>query len=295
MARVTVLITTYNHEAFVAQAIASVQRQTFRDFEIVIADDGSTDQTVARCRERAGPGARLHRGTRVGYSRNWARGLERCDGELVAFLSGDDTWLPHHLAVAVAALESDRAAAFSYSFNEHVDEQLRPLRRQPRFAEPPPSGLIEPGRLLETNAIETHSVVVRRAALESVGGVDSSLLFADVDLFLRLARRYPIVHTGELTAQYRRHASGMSRDPQLMLEGWLALYSRHLDGNRALARRRLLAGRYLDAAYGQARLEPGSSLARRNLANAMRRWPPAVLDQRFRSAARAGIRRPRAT
>ena len=71
--------------------------------------------------------------------------------------------------------------------------------REPGAADPnPPSGWVDPLRLLVTNAIETHSVVVRRGAVEAIGGPDPSLLFADVDLFLRLAQRYQIVHTGQI-------------------------------------------------------------------------------------------------
>jgi glycosyltransferase involved in cell wall biosynthesis len=289
--RVTVLITTFNHQAFVAEAVESVLRQTFRDFEIVIADDGSRDGTVAAARRSAGGGARFADQAHLGYSANWTRGLSACGGELVAFLSGDDTWLDRHLETAVAALDAHPGAAFSYSYNEHVDEWLRPLPGAQVSDSHPPTGSVDPLRLLITNAIETHSVVVRSAAVEAVGGPDPSLLFADVDLFLRLARRYQIVHTGQITARYRRHDTGMSRDPQLMLEGWIALYGRHLDRSGARVRRRLLAARYLDAANAQVRAGHALELARRNLRMAIQMWPPAALDRRSRAIARSTIRR----
>jgi hypothetical protein len=134
-------------------------------------------------------------------------------------------------------------------------------------------------------------VVVRRSAVEAAGGPDPSLLFADVDLFLRLAQRHLIVHTGQTTARYRRHDTGMSQDPQLMLEGWIALYRRHLDGSRSPVRRRLLAARYLDAAHAQARVGHPVGLSRRNLRLAIQMWPPVALDRRSRTIARCAIRR----
>jgi glycosyltransferase involved in cell wall biosynthesis len=290
--RVTALITAFNHEPFVTEAVDSVLRQTFRDFEIVIADDGSQDGTVDAARRSAGSRVNFTDQAHLGYSGNWARGLSACKGELVAFLSGDDTWLEHHLETAVAALDAHPDAAFSYAYNEHVDECLRPLPGGAHVTDPnPPSGSVDPLRLLITNAIETHSVVVRRGAVEAVGGPDSSLLFADVDLFLRLAERYQIVHTRQITARYRRHDAGMSRDPQVMLEGWLALYSRHLDGSPPPVRRRLLATRYLDAAHAQARVGHASSLSRRNLRMAIQTWPPVALDRRSRAIARRALRR----
>jgi glycosyltransferase involved in cell wall biosynthesis len=287
--RVTVLITTFNHEPFVAESVESVLRQTFRDYELVIADDGSQDGTVAAAR-RSASGATFTDRAHLGYSGNWARGLSACGGELVAFLSGDDTWLDRHLQTAVAALDAHPDAAFSYSYNEHVDERLRPLPGTQVTDPNPPSGLVDPLKLLCTNAIETHSVVVRRGAVEAIGGPDPSLLFADVDLFLRLAKRHQIVHTRQITAQYRRHDTGMSRDPQVMLEGWVALYNRHLDRKRSPVRRRLLAARYLDAAHAQARVDRASGLSRRNLRMAIQTWPPVALDRRSRAIARCAVR-----
>jgi glycosyltransferase involved in cell wall biosynthesis len=289
--RVTVLITTFDHEPFIAESVDSVLRQTFRDFEIVIADDGSQDQTVAVARRATGGRARFTDQGHLGYSGNWARGLSACGGELVAFLSGDDTWLEHHLETAVAVLDAHPDAALSYSYNEHVDEWLRPLPGAQVTDPDPPSGSVEPLALLRSNAMETHSVVVRRDAVEAVGGPDPSLLFADVDLFLRLARHHPIVHTGQITARYRRHDTGMSRDPQLMLEGWIALYGRHLRGSRPRVRRRLVAARYLDAAHAQAPVGHASGLARRNLLMAIQTWPPVALDPRSRAVARLALLR----
>ena len=290
MPRVTVLITTFNHEPFVAESIESVLRQTFGEYDVVIADDGSRDGTVAAAR-RAASGAKFTDHAHLGYSGNWARGLSACSGELVAFLSGDDTWLDRHLETAIDALDAHPDAAFSYSYNEHVDECLRPLPGAQATDPNPPSGSVDPLRLLITNAIETHSVVVRRGAVEAIGGPDPSLLFADVDLFLRLAQRHQIVHTGQITARYRRHDTGMSRDPQLMLEGWIALYCRHLNGSRSSVRRRLLAARYLDAAHAQARAGHAQGLSRRNLRMAVQTWPPVALDRRSRAIARCAIRR----
>jgi GT2 family glycosyltransferase len=193
---------------------------------------------------------------------------------------------------AVAALDAHPEAVFSYSYNQHVDERLRPLPGAQVTDPDPPSGSVEPHRLLVTNAIETHSVVIRRSAVQEVGGPDPSLLFADLDLFLRLARRYQIVHTRQITARYRRHDTGMSRDPQLMLEGWIALYGRHLDRRQSPVRRRLLAARYLDAAHAQARTGHASGLSRRNLRMAIQTWLPVALDPRIRRMARWAIRRP---
>jgi hypothetical protein len=85
----------------------------------------------------------------------------------------------------------------------------------------------------------------------------------------------------------------MSRDPQLMLEGWIALHGRHLDRRPSPVRRRLVAARYLDAAHAQARAGHAWGLSRRNLRMAIQTLPPVALDRRSRVIARCAIRRPR--
>jgi glycosyltransferase involved in cell wall biosynthesis len=105
---VSVLLTAYNHAAFIDAAIQSVFEQTYSNFEIIAADDGSVDGTPDRIRQWA------ERDTRVvpllsscnrGLSANWNAGLDRCRGEFIAGLSADDIMLPDRLAAQVAYLQ----------------------------------------------------------------------------------------------------------------------------------------------------------------------------------------------
>jgi glycosyltransferase involved in cell wall biosynthesis len=294
VARVSVLITTYNHQRFIGDALASVMHQTFRDFDVVVADDGSIDGTLDVVRS-FGDEIHVVTGPNIGFPANWARAFSHCKGEFIALLPGDDTWLPEHLSVAVAALDSHPEVAFSYSYNEHVDEELRPVPGESGEPRDYPTGWIDPRGLLPGNFIEGQSVVVRSRAVQAVGGIDSSLLFVDLDLFVSLANRYPIVYTRRTTAQYRTHAGGMSRNKQAMLEARLALYEKHLGKTWSRARQRLVAGAYFTAAYHQLLEDPTNAtvaLARRNLMHALRIWPPIALQPRYLAVAGAALSGP---
>jgi glycosyltransferase involved in cell wall biosynthesis len=106
---VSVLLTTYQHAAFIDDAIKSTLDQSYRNLEVVVADDGSTDGAQERIRRWASVDARvvpLLSEINRGLSANWNRGLRRCRGEFVAVLSGDDLMLPERIAKQVAFLQA---------------------------------------------------------------------------------------------------------------------------------------------------------------------------------------------
>jgi glycosyltransferase involved in cell wall biosynthesis len=109
---VSVLVTTYQHAAFIDEAIASIVGQDYQHIEIVVADDGSTDGAQDRIRRWAERDARvipLLAPVNGGLSANWNRGLDRCRGEFIAFLSGDDQMLPGRLSTQVAFMIANPA------------------------------------------------------------------------------------------------------------------------------------------------------------------------------------------
>ena len=109
-ARVSVVITTYNYERFVAAAIESVLRQTVRPDEIVVVDDGSTDATAAVVARYAARGVRYIRQANAGPGAARNRGIRETRGDLIAFLDADDRWLPDKLARQLAHLRRYPAA-----------------------------------------------------------------------------------------------------------------------------------------------------------------------------------------
>jgi len=130
MPSVSIVVATYNQAGFLTEAVASVRAQTFADWELLVVDDGSTDDTAAvaaRFRDddrlRYLPGAHAERAV----ARN--RGVAAATGDLVAFLDADDLWRPEKLARQVAALAAAPGAGACYTASRFVDRDGRPLQR----------------------------------------------------------------------------------------------------------------------------------------------------------------------
>jgi hypothetical protein len=179
---VSVVVPTYQRRELVKRAVASVLSQTFRDFELIVVDDGSTEGTgeaLSRLEDRLRYVWQENRG--VAAARNVGLGLAR--GSIVAFLDSDSRWLPDHLTTVTEALEQHPGAVLAFS---PPDSRSRPLAGsgRARLSEPLP-------RLLVGNYVgNLSSVAVRRDALREVGGFDERLrLTEDADLWLRLAVR----------------------------------------------------------------------------------------------------------
>lgn len=183
--RVSVIVATYNRAQTVVEAIESVLAQTFGDLEIIVCDDGSTDDTAERIAALRGPilHLRAEHCNLVGRVRN--HGLRRARGELIAVLDDDDAWEPEKLARQVAVLDADPEVGLVYTGYSILDDdgihvpQLEPWQRG--------RGPLL-GRLLRGCFIHPSTVLVRRTLLDRVGGWDERRFpCEDYELLLRLA------------------------------------------------------------------------------------------------------------
>ncbi len=212
--RISVVIPSYNGGRFLREAIESVLHQTAPAAEIVVVNDGSTDDTAAVARsyepvryiEQRNQGAPAARNT----------GMASSTGDVLVFLDADDRLQPHALATGVAALAANPEWAF-------VSGEVRVIAEDgsPRYVpEPKP----RPGdpyiQLLRSNYIWTPGVVMyRRDILRAVNGyVTWAGASADYELNLRIARRFPIGRHYQVILDYRQHLSSMSSDVRYMLK-----------------------------------------------------------------------------
>jgi glycosyltransferase involved in cell wall biosynthesis len=188
--RVSVLTAAYNGEALIGDALASLSAQTFREFEAIVVDDGSTDGTASVVAEAAAGDDRIrlvrqgNGGTQA--ARNAALAAAR--GEWVALLDQDDVWKPEKLGVQVALAESDPAANLIFT-NYETWEEGRPLVA--RYARPDkvPEGDVAVA-LTRGCLFQASTVMVPRALAVELGGFDVELRNAgDWDLWLRMAER----------------------------------------------------------------------------------------------------------
>lgn len=189
--RVTVVVPTFNRARDVARCLESLVAQTFRDFEVLVCDDGSKDNT-----REVVEGFRDRLNVEYHWAENWggpARprniGIRLARGEYLAFLDSDDWWKPEKLARSVQALDGGADVVYHDMYKVLSADQRHFWRRQHTAALTPPvfQDLLDGG-----NVIINSSVVARTSLLRDIGGLseERALIAAeDYDGWLRLARR----------------------------------------------------------------------------------------------------------
>ena len=186
--RVSVIIPTYNRSWCLSEAIDSVLSQTFQDMELIVVDDGSTDQTPALL-SRYADRLRVLRQTNRGVSAARNHGIQAAGGELIALLDSDDTWQPDKLARQVAFFDTHPDALICQTEEIWI---RRGMRVNPKHRHRKPSGWIFEASLALC-LVSPSAVMMRRELLQEMGGFDESLpACEDYDLWLRVSLRYPI-------------------------------------------------------------------------------------------------------
>ena len=186
--RVSVIIPTYNRSWCLSEAIDSVLSQTFQDMELIVVDDGSTDETPALL-SRYDDRLRCLRQTNQGVSVARNHGIQAANGALIAFLDSDDLWQPDKLARQVDFFDRQPDALICQTEETWI---RRGVRVNPKHRHRKPSGWIfEPS--LALCLVSPSAVMMRRELLEEMGGFDESLpACEDYDLWLRVSLRHPI-------------------------------------------------------------------------------------------------------
>lgn len=235
----SVIIPTYNHAAYLGDAVMSVLRQTYDRIEIIVVDDGSTDGTAEVV---AGFGDRVRYIWQENQGLSAARnaGIRAARGEYIALLDADDMYEPAFLGTMVDLMESAGADGVFCGYR-FVDDADRPLPQHE--ARPVPAGELY-RLLLDGNFLVPESMLVRRRCYEGAGLFDESLRACeDWDMWLRLARDYTIVGTGKILTRHRVLAGSMSTDPVRMLENRLAVLEAHLGPAQETVEQRRAYGR----------------------------------------------------
>ena len=213
-----------NAEAYLGQAIASVQAQTWPDWELLLVDDRSTDRSSEIAAAAAKQDARVRLISRpAGYrggaasARNLA--LSEARGEFVCFLDADDVFLPSKLERQVPLLQRFPHAAMVFG----PTEWWHPDGSSPDWIEPVyMRGLIEPPAALDylILLLRGHvpcicAVLIRRSALEEVGTFEEQFrLYEDQTLWVKLMAAFPVFADTAVTARYRQHPASVSAEAQ---------------------------------------------------------------------------------
>ena len=208
---VSVIIPTCNSARFIRAALESVLAQRYLDFEVIVVDDASRDDTP-RIVEEYGPRVRLLRRENNSGSADIPRyeAVARSGGRWCAFLDADDLWEPEKLERQVEFMRAHPEVQLSHTYARIIDEEGRPdgIRHEGVI---PPTGMIARD-LLRHCFICTSSVMVQREAWlraqrpETLGGYGT-----EWDFFLSIARQSPVGFIPEPLTRYRRHSGSVSR------------------------------------------------------------------------------------
>jgi len=218
---VTVVVPAYNAAQYLSETIESVLAQTFNDFELLIIDDGSTDNTAEIAHQYSQQDSRVklfsQQNQGVSVARNM--GIQMAQGEFVAFLDSDDQWLSDKLAVHIEHLTSQPELGISFAKVEFMTPDSKPTGQ---FSNSSLTN-ISPVQLYYENLIITPSnVVIRRVVFEQIGDFDVNLKGnEDAELFLRAScRGWKVEGIERVLTLYRISVGSASSQLSRMEEDW---------------------------------------------------------------------------
>jgi len=215
---VSVVVPSFNHARFVEATLRSIFKQTLAPIQLLVIDDGSTDESPAiieRALRDCPFSCELIVRENRGLCATLNEGFALSRGEYFAYLGSDDLWLPEFLSARVALLESRPKAVLAYGHAFFIDEENRIVDSTAEWASYADGDAR--AMLLETTGPMSPTVLYRRQALEDERWREESRL-EDYDLYLRLSAAGEFAFDPRVLSAWRRHDSNVSRDQRLMLE-----------------------------------------------------------------------------
>jgi glycosyltransferase involved in cell wall biosynthesis len=230
MPQVSVIIPVYNGAAKIARALDSAFAQTFTDYEVVVCDDGSTDDTAAVL-SRYGNKIRVIRQANRGFPSARNAAIAASAGEFLALLDHDDVWLQRHLELSVAALQEEPDASLVYSDVTVVNEAGEEAHTSPVASDTAHAPSIDE-MLSRLWPIMPSTVVMRRSAFDRAGRFSPSF-GQDLDFWPRIRDRGPFIYLPERLVRFtfgQLYPKVLDRAPETFIGLILAHYGSRADG-----------------------------------------------------------------
>ena len=213
----SIILPTYNGSRFIAQAIDSVQKQTFPDWELIVIDDGSTDDTahIIQTYVQNDPRITIIKQVNAGQGAARKNGIARAQGAYIALIDDDDIWQN--------PLKLENQMAFLFKHPDHVlvgsakTELIDEDGKHIAWYENPQSDEDIRNHMLLKNCFITSSVVFSKAAYEAVGGFSDMRLSEDYELWLRMGKEGKLVNVDRADVAYRVRRSSSSASRRLKL------------------------------------------------------------------------------
>jgi glycosyltransferase involved in cell wall biosynthesis len=214
--KVAVIIPTYNRANLIGEGIQSVLHQTFTDFEIIVVDDGSSDNTKDVVARYTDPRIRYEYRENNGVSAARNAGAKVCNAEYVAFLDSDDIYLENALEKMIKSLDAHKQVGYSYGQanimkvgktayrirKSHVHESSVVLESKEQLRE-----------LIFHKPMNVSTSIIRHSCFDEIGGFNEDLWFAeDHHLFVRLSKKYPSAYIAEPVTNMRFHSIQLQRE-----------------------------------------------------------------------------------
>jgi glycosyltransferase involved in cell wall biosynthesis len=211
---ISVIVPAYNSAKTVLETVHSVLNQSLQDLELIVIDDGSTDDTLSVLDSVTDPRLKVFSFENAGTPTSRNRGIERALGEFLSFIDADDLWAPDKLEKQLQALQGQPEAGVAYSWTLIMDAAGKKF--YPGNCEVY-EGDVHAHLLLSNFIASGSNILVRREAAESIGGFDPSLgSHEDWDYYLRLAQKWPFAVVGEPQIFYRKSSTSLCSNFEAM-------------------------------------------------------------------------------
>lgn len=223
---VSIIMPAYNAEKFISKSIESVLQQTYQNWELLVVNDGSKDNTSSIVKLFNYTRIKLIEQENGGVSKARNTGIANSTGEFIAFLDSDDLWLKDKLEIQVKYMMNNQNIVLSYgdylSFIEDgkiiENKQLYPFKIKDLKQ-----------RLLVFNSIATLTVMVKSDVLKATSGFDTELFGPeDWDLWIKISQKGDIGYIKENLAMYREHEGGISKNKKRQLDEEYKVLNRHV-------------------------------------------------------------------
>ena len=212
MPKVTVAIAAYNNAKFLPEVLDSILSQTYKDFEIIVVDDASTDATPQIAERYKDKIIYLKQEQNKGSAAAWNRAFQEAKGEYIVLAASDDTWLPERLEEQVKVLDAKQNIGIVYCHCVTTDEKGDVIRDKDE-SEKLPFGRVLKDLFMTSNFMPASTVIFRKSLLKKSGMLDEELrLCQDYDLYMRLARHTETAFINKILIKYRRHLGSVSTD-----------------------------------------------------------------------------------
>ena len=241
---ISVIIPNYNRSELLQQAIASVKAQTYTNWELIIVDDGSTDETVETVQKINDPKIQVVSLSHTGHIGNVTNiGVKTSKGEWLAFLDSDDVWMPEKLEWQFETLQKEKKR-WVYGFFEYIDENEKRIYTSPeRF--PPYEGKIIKEVILGKTGITICSIMIEKKLFEETGGFSlDPAVRNDYEFLLRLTLNSEVAVTKEIVLKVRDHSKRTYKSRTYPNERSALTYKAFIDLDPAKELKRLAQKQY---------------------------------------------------